>query len=317
MRVLVTGGCGFIGTHLVNKLLADGHWVEVIDNLTGVGSEDRIVEDWPGRSDGTNQGKRYRLHIGSLQDRGTGPDMYVPDSQIDVIYHLAAVSRTVPAINNPWRCMETNVMGTVNMLELARELKVPRVVMSSSNVVYATDTPYKASKLMMEEACKAYHETYGVSVICLRYSNVYGPGFAKGDLACLASMRDSLVDRGYLEITGDGEQTRDSTYVGDIVEGNLKAAGSDYCGTVDLCTGVNHTMNQAAAMLKSVHGGNTPQLKDWETYKTMQAVGWYKRVEDRRGDCKHITQDPGPAKEILGWEAKVRFEDGVKDVWRY
>jgi nucleoside-diphosphate-sugar epimerase len=291
MRVLVTGGCGFIGSHLVRRLGGDGHWVEVLDDLSGVGSGQRLPEG--------------PLNEDTVENWSCGDGFL--ENKYDAILHLAAVSRTVPAIEEPWECMYTNAMGTVGVLEVARVMKIPRVVVSSSNVVYAADTPYKASKLMAEEACKAYHETYGVSVVCLRYSNVYGSGFAKGDPACLAAMRDSLVDKGYLEITGDGEQTRDFTHVSDIVEGNLAAARSEYCGTVDLCTGVNWTMNRAACELVST----------WARSEQKLSSHVFRYIGDRRGDCKHIVQDPGPAREILGWEARVKFEEGVKDVWTF
>lgn len=324
MKVLVTGGCGFIGHHLVTALINRGDTVFIVDDLSGVGARDRcdsmqyeVVYHKLHRS--AKYSGMFKAYF--VVEETNGVLLSVEDfcgtynggnREIDVIYSLAAVSRTVPAIEDPWQCMSTNVIGSVGVLELARQFKVPRVVMSSSNVVYASDTPYKASKLMMEEACKAYHETYGVSVICLRYSNVYGPGFAKGDPACLAAMRDSLVDRGYLEITGDGEQTRDFTHVDDIVAGNLAAAESGYCGTVDLCTGRNVSMNNAATMLM----GSLTGIKHDPLLSTLDQLS-IRHIDDRRGDCKHIIQDPNPAKDILGWSAQVKFEDGVKDVWRY
>ncbi len=294
-RVLVTGGCGFIGSHLVNRLAMNGNEPVVVDCLSGVGAPQRRQKllrlpatVWP-------------TTVYEFTNEYNGGE-----GVFDAIFHLAAVSRTVPAIENPYACMNSNVMGTVAVLELARELKIPRVIVSSSNVVYASDTPYKASKLMMEEACKAYHTTYGVSVVCLRYSNVYGPGFAKGDPACLAAMRDSLIDKGYLEITGDGEQTRDFTHVEDIVQGNLFAWRSDYCGTVDLCTGMNVSMNRASELLYA----HAPPAH-------RAILGWQRGIPDRQGDCKHIAQDPKPAADILGWKREIKFEDGVKDVWRF
>lgn len=294
MKILVTGGAGFIGHHLVKRLTINGeNTVYVLDDLSGVGASARFgdLEAYP-----------HVLRVGKSVGMFNGDDY---SDRFDLIYHLAAVSRTVPAITNPVRCMYVNTMGTVEVLELARLTKCPRVVVSSSNVVYAANTPYKASKLAMEEACRAYHETYGLSVICLRYSNVYGPGFAKGDPACLAAMRDSLMTNGYLTITGDGKQTRDFTHVQDIVEGNLAAAKVDYCGTVDLCTGVNWSMNRAADEL-------TMWWTGLDEFNPSECI---RHIEDRHGDIKHIAQDPGPAKEILGWEYTKKFNEHVKDVW--
>ncbi len=303
--VLVTGGCGFIGHHLAKRLTMNAeHSVYVLDNLSGVGADKRETElrSFPGITM-VGRGQNVEVSLLNLLDGNGYP------TKFDVIYHLAAVSRTMPAIDNPVRCMYTNVMGTVEVLELARNIRCPRVVVSSSNVVYAANNPYKASKLAMEEACRSYHETYGLSVVCLRYSNVYGPGFAEHDQACLASMRDSLVKHGYLEITGD------FTHVDDIVRGNLLAAGSDYSGTVDLCTGVNWSMNRASNMLRDC----APQ--EWALqFKHLRGPGGgghTRYVGDRQGDFKHIIQDPNPAKEILGWEAAKTFDQNVKDVWRY
>jgi UDP-glucose 4-epimerase len=275
MRCIVTGGGGFIGRHIVRRLLNDGHDVLIIDDLSN--SERRFLDP------------RAEFWLGDIL---SAPKWLYGGSR--AIFHTAAVSRTVPAVNDPTRCWEVNVVGSARMLEMARACRIERVIMSSSNVVYAGETAYKYSKLAMEDAGKVYNELYGQpSVISLRYSNVYGPGFRKGDVAVFASLRDSAERKGYVEITGDGEQSRDFTHVRDIVEANMLALKSEHQGVLDICTGVNTTLNEAAKYFK------VP----------------VKYVGDRLGDVKHIVQDPKPAYDVLGWAAKIALYEGIRDVW--
>jgi UDP-glucose 4-epimerase len=209
------------------------------------------------------------------------------------IFHLAAVSRTPTAIADPVGCAQTNIMGTINVLEAARKAKTKRVILASSNVVYAAETPYKASKLCGEMWGTVYHELYGLSVLSLRFSNVYGPGMKDDDIAVFASLRRSKKQKGYLQITGNGEQTRDYTHVSDIVEGLIAAMHSDYCGEpIDLCTGKNTSLNKVAKFFACP----------------------IEYIPERLGDVKHIVQSPERAKECLGWRARVSLADGIKDV---
>ena len=280
MRCLVTGGCGFIGGHLVRKLVELGHEVIVVD----LDSEkfDRLPT------------------VGCFEIDICDPVMHElvryfkeQPGSLDVIFHLAAVSRTVPAMENPVRCIETNVLGTCNVLEAARQYNVPRVVVSSSNVVYAGATPYRDSKRAVDEMVNTYIQLYDQPVIGLRYSNVYGPGIPKGDPAVFAMLRDSHCEHGYATVTGDGTQTRDFTHVSDIVEGNLKAWQSNYRGTLDLCTGVQTSINNACAMLKIP----------------------VKYIDPRPGDIQAMVQDRDPALTHLGWKSTITIEDGISDIW--
>lgn len=270
MRAIVTGACGFIGQHLVRALESAGHETVPVDlfaedpiDITGCEFPDVGSADW--------------------------------------LFHLAAVSRTPAAIEDPVTCFDVNVMGSVHVLETARMIGCKRVVMASSNVVYAAQTPYRASKLAMEEAAAAYRETYGLPVVCLRFSNVTGPGLPKGDAACVAALRDSLEDKGYVELTGDGEQSRDFSHVADICRAILMAAESDYLGKpIDVCTGRNLTMNQVVAAMEDALGHRIER----------------RYVEERRGDVKHIRQDPEQAFCGFGYRA-VRFaEEAVADAVR-
>lgn len=274
MNCIVTGGAGFIGSHLVDRLVSLGHSVMVYDNLL----------------------------CGSIANINNDADFCYCDlsaetfgfHNTDVVFHCAALARTPWCIDDPVKCYKNNVMATINVLQEARRCKVKRVVLSSSNVVYAFDTPYRTSKEAVERLGDVYSKMYGQSVIALRYSNVYGPRQSEDGPApnVFAALRKSKKENGYLTITGDGEQTRDYTHVYDIVEGNIKAVSSEFCGTVDLCTGVNTSLNEVAKYFECP----------------------IKYVPERPGDVKHIIQDPGPAKSILGWVAKVKLEEGIKDV---
>jgi UDP-glucose 4-epimerase len=278
MNCLVTGGCGFIGKHLVKALLEQKHEVTVWDianssKLSGIREHPELIHQ---RIDIA----RHSLHPEWLE--------------IDWVFHLAAVSRTVPAMNDPVECIRTNVLGTARLLEAARKANVKRVVVSSSNVVLAGQTPYRDSKRAVEEMCKTYIELYKQPVIALRYSNVYGPGIPKGDPAVFAMLRDSYQERGYVEITGDGRQTRDFTHVSDIVRGNILATESHATGIVDLCTGVQTSLNDACKLLGiPVH-----------------------YISERPGDIRSMEQDGWPAEKILGWVSEIELREGIQDIWR-
>lgn len=277
MRYVVFGGAGFIGSHMADFLIKEGHDVAIVDNLLSgnMANVNPKAEFW-------------HLDIRDLEavERVT--------KGADGAFNYAAIARTPWCIDDPLLCHSTNVTGTLNILEACRRNKVPRVVLSSSNVVYAFETPYRASKLMDELYAEVYAKMYGQSTMCLRYSNVYGPRQSEEGPSpnVFAALRKSKRENGKLLITGDGEQSRDYTHVSDIVRGGYAAMLSDRTGVVDLCTGRNVSLNEVAKFFACP----------------------VEYLPERPGDVKHITQDPKPAKEILGWEATVRIEDGIKDV---
>lgn len=280
MRYLVTGGAGFIGSHMTKRLLDDGHEVAVVDNLLSgfPANVDTRAEFWHGDVCDEDFLKEV------IQDKG---------KTCDGIFHFAAIARTPWCLESPPLCMGVNVLGATVVLEVARQLKIKRVVLSSSNIVYAADTPYKVSKLALEMIGDSYVKSFGMSVVSLRYSNVYGKGQSEEGPSpnVFAALRKSKKENGKLLITGDGEQSRDYTHVSDIVEGNILAMQSTHTQPIDLCTGINTTLNEVA--------------------KFFDCPVEY--IAERPGDIKHIHQDPKPAKEILGWEAKVLLKDGIID----
>lgn len=277
---IVTGGCGFIGSHMVDKLISIGHKVIVIDNLLSGNIENLNKEAIFENVDITNFNLLQKVM-----------DKY---DIIDGIFHFAAIARTPWCIEDPILCYNTNVNGTINILEISRKKNIKRIVLSSSNVVYAFLTPYRTSKEALEGLALCYNKMYNMSVIALRYSNVYGKRQSENGPSpnVFASLRKSKKELGKLIITGDGRQTRNYTHVSDIVNGNLLSMFNEYCGIIDLCTGKSIPLNYAANFFECP----------------------IEYIDERPGDVKHIIQSPTNAYNILGWKALKELEEGICDV---
>jgi UDP-glucose 4-epimerase len=276
MKYLITGGAGFIGSHLVDSLIALGHDVIVLDNLLS-----GFIN---------NINKKAVFYNCDIRILNTIKDYF---KDVDGVFHLAAIARTPWCIEDPILTYETNVMGTLNILEASKQNNVKRVVLTSSNVVYGLWTPYRSSKEALESLAKVYNNMYGLSVVCLRNSNVYGPRQSEVGPSpnILSAFRKSKKEKNYVEITGDGSQSRDFTHVSDIVNGHICAMNSNVPGEIDLCTGLNYSLNEIAGFFSCE----------------------VKYIPDRKGDIKHIYQDPLPALRLLNWKAKVSLEDGIKE----
>lgn len=273
---LVTGGRGFIGSHVVDELVKRNCTVKVID--TGLSGDNK------------NDSPLVTYIEGDITDYKT---MLEVSKGVDGIFHYAAIARTPWCCQDPVLAMNINVMGTVHVLEAGRQNNVARMVLSSSNVVYAAETPYKASKQALEMIAKSYMELYDKSVFCMRYSNVYGPRQREDGPApnVFAAFRKAARNDGTIYITGDGLQTRQFTHVSDIVRANMLAMHSDARTIVDICFGAPVTMNKAAG-----HFG-VPLT----------------HIPDRPGDIKHIIQDPKPAEDAIGFVGRVPLSEGILD----
>ncbi len=253
-KSLVTGGAGFIGSNLVDKLLTMGHEVIVIDNQF---SEAHDEFYW------NFHGQNYRMDI---RDYSLTRKLY---DGVDYVFHLAAEARIQPAIENPIEAVSINSVGTCTVLQCAREAGVKRVMYSSTSSGYGMNeppnvetqdddclNPYSVSKVNGEKLCKMYTSLYGLETVCFRYFNVYGNRQPlKGQYAPVIGIFLRQLAAGEpLTIVGDGEQRRDFTHVDDVVNANIKAALANiddkFFGQVyNVGTGLNHSINEIAAMI--------------------------------------------------------------------
>jgi UDP-glucose 4-epimerase len=254
MKSLVTGGAGFIGSNLVDKLLELGHKVIVIDNEYS-DAHDHFY--W------NSQTQNYKLDIRDYEN--TRP-LY---DDVDYVFHLAAEARIQPAIENPIEAVSINAVGTCTVLQCAREAGVKRVMYSSTSSAYGRNepanietqpddclNPYSVSKVTGEKLCKMYTELYGLPTVTFRYFNVYGERQPlKGQYAPVIGifLRQRAAGEP-LTIVGDGNQRRDFTYVGDVVNANILAAikevDSEAFGQVyNIGTGNNYSINQISYMI--------------------------------------------------------------------
>ena len=286
MRALVTGGAGFVGTNLIKRLLSDNRWDDVVslDNYS------------TGKKENEQDGCKY-IEV-DISDRlrrhkAFGLEIYQVEKP-DVIFHLAAKARIVPSIQNPSKSLFNNIDSTINILEYARLNNVPVVYAGSSSShgdIYAN--PYTFTKWNGEELCKLYHNVYDLPIAICRFYNVYGDHqLTEGAYCCVMGIFINQLRLGEpMTIRGDGEQRRDFTYVGDVVDANIKAATSDRVGggeVINIGNGDNRSVNQIADLI----GGNkinvSPVIEPRETLA-----------------------DNLKAKDLLDWLPKGNLEDWI------
>ena len=297
MRVIVTGGAGFIGSNLVDRLVNNGHDVSIIDNLS-TGKEKNI----------NPKAKFYRKDITQMR-RDSDFTMF---EGVDVVFHTAALARVQPSIEDPISFNTVNVDGTLNLLKACVDYNVKRFVFSSSSSVYGDVeqfptpettslnpmSPYALQKLIGEQYCKLFSELYGLETVCLRYFNVYGErqsleGAYRLVMGIFAQQR---LNNKPMTIRGDGEQRRDFTYVGDVVEANILAStnvemynDNIKCRAFNIGNGDNRSVNQLADMI----GGDKINV-------------------DSVIEPRQTLADNNKAHKILGWSPKTKIEDWVK-----
>lgn len=247
MKILVTGGVGFIGTALIRKLLNEGHNVHSLDNYEVGVVENEII------------GCNY--HTEDIENIG------LMDNNFDLIFHLAALSRIQPSFNNPNETFRVNTIGTQRVCEFAR-LTGAKVVYAGSSSRWHNpyQSPYAACKHMGEEVCKMYKKTYGMDIEIVRFYNVYGPGeIVDGDWAAvIGKWRRQVRDGEPITIVGDGEQRRDFTYIDDIIDGLWKIGMKNvkHKDAWELGTGNNYSINQIYSWFKekfNVESINIPE----------------------------------------------------------
>ena len=268
MRALVTGGAGFIGSNLVDRLINDGHEVVIVDNM----------------STGKDENINPKAEIWCVDIADVDEDWDEIFEGVDVVFHTAAKARVQPSIKNPVEFDKTNVGGLINMLDCSRRLGVKRFIYSSSSSVYGNVetiptpeshklnpiSPYALQKLIGEQYCKLFSELYGLETVCLRYFNVYGERQLLEGAYCLVMgifARQKLLGEP-MTIRGDGEQRRDFTYVGDVVDANIRAGFYEHpiWGEVfNVGNGDNRSVNQIADMIGGSRVNVEPVIEPKET----------------------------------------------------
>jgi len=257
MNYLITGGAGFIGSNIVNRLISEGHDVYVIDDLSS-DAHDEFYFNF--------KAKYYHY---SVVDHVMCSDVF-NRSKPDFVLHLAAEARIQNCIEDPIKAYETNLIGTLNMLSLCKKHNVKRLVLSTTSAIYGLKNTgilheemspdclnsYSLSKWNAEHACKMYSSMYGVDTACLRYFNVYGPNQPKkGPYAPVIGIFKRLKDNNQpLTVVGDGEQTRDYVHVNDVVSANILAATYDKSlnGEIfNVGTGKNYSVNWIAKQIET------------------------------------------------------------------
>lgn len=300
MRALVTGGAGFIGSHLASRLLRDGYEVRILDNFsTGARSNLAAMSDSVEIVEGDIQS--YERAHNAVQG-------------CEVVFHLAALPSVPRSIQDPLTSTAVNVIGTLNVLLAARDSGVRRVVYASSSSTYGTDatlpkreggpsmpiSPYAVAKLASEGYCRSFSEVYDLETVALRYFNVFGP---RQDplsqyAAVIPRFITALLENRRPVVFGDGEQSRDFTYIDNVVEANLLAAdAADVSGQMfNIACGEVISINRLLEDLRRILGSDVEP-----TY-----------LESRPGDVKHSLADISQAKEQLGYQPSIAFDEGLR-----
>ena len=291
MKILVTGGAGFVGTNLIKRLLKDGHEVVSVDNYS-VGfrenhQEGCLYHDYDLSSQHT---------LGIYVDHGSYPSWR--EVEYDVIFHMAALARIQPSLKNPYKTLFNNFVSTLNILELARRNSTRFVYAGSSSLHHGLyGSPYAWSKFSGEELCKLYSSVYDVETSICRFYNVYGPHQITGGTyaTVLGIFQNQYENAEPLTIVGDGEQRRDFTHVDDIVDGIVRASEEYFkeCEIFELGRGVNFSINEIVDMF----GKDYPR----------------EYIEQRPGEYDVTLADYSHAKDLLNWKPKRNIEDYIRD----
>jgi UDP-glucose 4-epimerase len=312
MKCLVTGGAGFIGSNLVDRLIFLGHEVTVIDNESS-DAHDQFY--W------NEKANNYKYNI---CDYIMCSDVFKRHKP-DVVFHVAAEARIQPCIEDPLKAVETNVVGTTTILELCRKYKVKRLVYSSTSSAYGLKNscplsedmpndclnPYSVSKTSGEELCKMYSKLYNLETIIFRYFNVYGERQPlKGQYAPVVGIfQRQKINGEPLTIVGDGEQRRDFTHVSDVVEANVLAATKQFDGwktssteytiykygqTYNVGTGINYSINEIANFI--------------ETNKNNII-----HIPPRIGEARETLANINKLKNVLNWVPKINLFEWLKN----
>jgi len=300
MTYLVTGGAGFIGSNIVEELVRKGEKVKVLDNFSS-GRRNNIAHLLD----------KIEVVEGDVRDFWT---VIQATKGVDYILHQAALPSVQRSVNNPLTSNEVNINGTLNLLEAAKEYGIKRFIYASSSSVYGDTptlpkiedmppkplSPYAITKLAGEEYCQTFSKLYDLPTVCLRYFNVFGTRQDPTSQysAVIPKFIRLLLDKKTPVIYGDGEQSRDFTFVKNVVEANILACQSDISKgeVINIACGESFSLNQLVSLLNEIIGTNIkPEY-----------------AQAKPGDVKHSLADVSKAKKVLGYEPKMSFAEGMK-----
>lgn len=296
MRILVTGGAGFIGSHVVDAYLALGHEVAVIDDLSS------------GRQEQVNP--KAEFHHLDIVDANL--PRLVLNLAPDVVSHHAAQMDVRRSVSDPLFDARVNILGLLNLLAACKEARVQKLIYASSGgAVYGEQeifpapedhptrpmSPYGVSKLSGEHYLGYYHKVFGISYAALRYANVYGPRQnPNGEAGVVAIFTSRLLNESAPTINGDGSQTRDYVYVGDVVEANVLALNTPVCGALNIGTGQETDVVTLFEMLRDEVGSRLAP----------------RRAPAKAGEQHRSSLDGRKAREVLGWVPRVSLSRGLE-----
>jgi UDP-glucose 4-epimerase len=302
MRTLVTGGAGFIGSNVVDALIERGDEVTIVDNLS-TGKRANLERALAAGA---------KLVEADMRDGEAMKDL-AAHAQPEVVFHLGAQIDVRRSVADPAFDASVNVLGTINMLAAAHDAGARRFVNSSTGgAIYGEgreipapethpqepEAGYGQSKLSAEGYCDLFRRLHGFSTVSLRYGNVYGPRQDPlGEAGVVAIFCGKLLDGEQPLVFGDGKQTRDYVYVGDVVSANLAASSSDAGGAFNVGLGVESTVLDIVEILGRLGGREDFQAE---------------HAPERKGEIRRIAIDPSRAREELGWEPKVHLEEGLE-----
>lgn len=296
MRILVTGGAGFIGSHVVDAYIAAGHEVFIVDDL----------------STGKRENLNPRAHFIHADILDLSVRKLIAAEKIDVVNHHAAQMDVRRSVADPLFDARVNLLGMLNVLEGARETQVKKIIFSSSGgtvygeqEVYPADEdhstkpicPYGVSKRAGEHYLYFYRAEYGIPYVALRYANIYGPRQdPHGEAGVVAIFTLRLLADNQPIINGDGKQTRDYVFVADVARANVAALQTDYCGPINIGTSMETDVNQLFQHLRTLTRSSLPEMH-----------GPAKPGEQRRSVLAW-----NRAREVLGWRPEIGLEEGLR-----
>jgi len=307
-RVLVTGGAGFIGSNLAEELIRQGAKVRIIDNFV-TGSRSNL-DELPGD---------FEFVEGDVNDDSA---LLAAMSDVNVVFHEAALPSVPRSVDNPVETHHACANGTLNVLIKAKDSGVRRVIYAASSSAYGDQptlpkietmkpdplSPYAAAKLMGEYYSSVFARVYGLETMSLRYFNVFGPRQDPSSMysGVISRFIDALMKGSTPVIYGDGEQTRDFTYIANVVDANIRASQTSFGigETLNVANGERVSLNELLQTLKTITGNENVSAE---------------HVAERRGDVKHSQADNARAVEWLGYRKLVGLEEGLKrtiDWWK-